>query len=209
MKHLPVVDAFRAILRTTYPERTDLQQIDSYRWFHDRRRVIVGGDLIHDQADAPAYDALDQLKAGVKGQKIRLRGVLKNALPADIDPIDARDGHLDVFAETLKIYESKDTLRTARIYTSVHCYADDLPAAKGKGGRRPVMDRTAVAVEVKRLMDHHDEFSDDDQEWNAQARLVDAIRDKFAPEAADSTIEKYIKEPLAIWRELRSRRPKT
>jgi hypothetical protein len=39
MKHLPVADAFRAILRTTYPERTDLMQIDSYRWFHDRRRV--------------------------------------------------------------------------------------------------------------------------------------------------------------------------
>ena len=159
MRHLPVADAFRAILRTTHPERTDLQQIDSIRWFHDRRRVMVGGELIHDHLDAPAYAAFDLLKAGVKSQKIRLRGMLKNALPDDIDPIDAREGDLDVFAGTLKIYESKATFRTARTYTSVHCYADDLPVPtqsvaqgppsappKAIGSRTPPEQTRALAI---------------------------------------------------------------
>jgi hypothetical protein len=133
MKHLPVAGAFRAILRTTHPERADLQKIDSYRWFHDRQR---GDNLIHDQADAPAYAALDLLKAGVKSQKFRLRGCLNGAVPDDIDPIDAREGRLDVFAGTLQIYESKSTYRTARIYTSVHCYADDLPLGEPEAARK-------------------------------------------------------------------------
>jgi hypothetical protein len=90
---------------------------------------MVGNNLIRDQADAPAYAAFDLLKAGVKSQKIRLRGCLNGALPGDIDPIDAREGELDVFAGTLKIYEGKATFRTARTYTSVHCYTDDLPAS--------------------------------------------------------------------------------
>jgi hypothetical protein len=208
-KLLSTADAFRAILRTTHPERTDLQQIDSYRWFHDRRRVMIGGDIIHDQADAPAYDALDLLKAGIKSRKIRLRGVLKNALPDNIDPIDARDGHLNVFAETLKIYESNDTSRTARIWTSVHCYAGDLPAAKGKGGRKPVLDQTAVAAEVERLMDYHNEFIPGDKDWNALARLYDALRQKFGMELANSTLDPYVKKPLADWREQKRAPPKT
>lgn len=79
---------------------------------------------------------------------------------------------------------------------------------KGKGGRPPKFDRGAVAAEVQRLMDHHDEFSPDDPEWNAQARLVEAICEKFG-EAAPSTVEDYIKEPLAKWRERKAGRPET
>jgi hypothetical protein len=210
MKHLPIADAFRAILRTTHPERTDLQQIDSYRWFHERKVIMVGNNLIQDQADEPAYAALDLLKAGVKGQKIRLRGVLKNALPDDIDPIDAREGELDVFAATLKIYESKETFRTSRIYTSVYCYAADLPRAKGKGGRPPIVNWPTVFTELERLMDHHDEFGPDAPDWNAQARLVEALQefclDKFGVEPDKNTIEANIKAPLAKWRE-RKRHP--
>jgi hypothetical protein len=213
MKILPIADAFRAIIRATNPEREDLQQIDSYRWFHDRQKVMSDGHLIHDQADAPAYAALDLLKANVKGQKIRLRGVLENAQPDDIDPIDAREGELDVFAGTLKIYESKATFRISRIYTGVHCCADDLPLSKGKGGRPPVVDWTVVSRELKRLMDYHDEFGADVPEWNAQARLVECLQrfclEKFGIEPANSTIEGHIKEPLAIWREKKASRPET
>jgi hypothetical protein len=126
-KLLSTGEAFRAILRSAHPERVDLHHIDSNQWFLDRRGLIVGRDLIHDLADEPAYAAYDLLKADVKGQKIRLHGCLNGALAADIDPIDAREGKLDVFAAVLKIYESKDTFRTSRTYTSVHCYADDLP----------------------------------------------------------------------------------
>ena len=131
---LSTVEAFRAILRAKHPEREDLQQIDSYRWFHDRKVVMVDNNLIQDLADEPAYAAFDLIKAGVKSQKIRLRGCLNGALADDIDPIDAREGELDVFAGTLKIYERKATLRTARTYTSVHCYADDLPLPRDGTG---------------------------------------------------------------------------
>lgn len=79
------------------------------------------------------------------------------------------------------------------------------PPTKAKGGRPPKFDHAAVAAEVVRLMDHHGEFSQDDPEWNAQARLTEAIIRRFG-EAAESTIDDYIKEPLAAWRE---RRPKT
>jgi hypothetical protein len=134
-KLLPIVDAFRTILRSTHPEREDLQQIDSYQWFHDRKTVSLNGRIYHDQADEPAYAALDLLNAGVKGQKIRVYGCLNGALAADIDPIDAREGELHVFAAELKIYESKDTSRTSRKYTVLHVYADDLALPKDDGDK--------------------------------------------------------------------------
>jgi hypothetical protein len=84
----------------------------------------------------------------------------------------------------------------------------DLAPRKGKGGRKPVMDQNAVAAEVERLMDYHGEFRADDPEWNAEARLKEAIRKKFG-EAADSTIESYIKAPLAKWRQSKRPSPKT
>jgi hypothetical protein len=81
-------------------------------------------------------------------------------------------------------------------------FEDNKPRAtrepKGKGGRRPRFNQEAVSKEVMRLMDYHGEFSDDDG-WNAQARLNEAIREKFG-EAAPSTVDEYIKEPLAHWR---------
>ncbi|MET4034446.1 hypothetical protein ABIB94_008353 [Bradyrhizobium sp. JR7.2] len=71
--------------------------------------------------------------------------------------------------------------------------------AAAKGGRPLKLSRIAVAAEVTRLMDHHGEFSPDDPEWNAQARLREALIRKFG-EAAPSTVDEYIKEPLAAWR---------
>lgn len=84
------------------------------------------------------------------------------------------------------------------------------PAAqlKGKGGRPRKFSSAAVADEVWLLMDHHGEFCADDPDWNAQARLVEAIRAKFG-EASDSTLEDYIKEPLAAWRKAKAPSPET
>jgi hypothetical protein len=79
---------------------------------------------------------------------------------------------------------------------------------KGKGGRPPKFDRAAVTAEVRRLMDHHGEFSADDPEWNAQARLIEALRLRFG-EASDSTLEEYMKKPLATWRDEKAASPKT
>jgi hypothetical protein len=134
MKYLPLPDAFRALLRTTHPERTDLQQIDSIQWFHRRRTVMKGGKLFHDQADAPAFDAYDLLIASVKSHKIKIRGMLEgaNAQIEDIDPIYAREGQLDIFAGTLKVFAGKTSSRIARTYTGVDCYADDLPLPIGQ-----------------------------------------------------------------------------
>jgi hypothetical protein len=82
-------------------------------------------------------------------------------------------------------------------------FVAQLARPKGKGGRPPKFDQAAVGAEVQRLMDHNSEFSTDDPDWNAQARLIEALREKFG-EASDSTFEEYIKEPLADWRAQRS-----
>jgi transposase len=81
--------------------------------------------------------------------------------------------------------------------------------AKGKGGRPRKLDNAAVSAEVGRLMDHHDEFSSDDPDWNGLVRLYDALREKFGIELADSTLEQYVKEPIAQWRQGRRTSPKT
>jgi hypothetical protein len=198
---LSTVEAYRAIVRAKYPERDDLLQIESLHQMRYAKQLGI-------KDPNPAHEVLDLLRTGVASRKIRLYGVLKNCLPADIDPIDARAGELSVFDGTLKIYESKDTLRTSRIYTSVHCYANDLPLPKGKGGRPPKLDKAAVSAEVGRLMDHHGEFSADDPDWNAQVRLIEALRKEFG-EASDSTFEEYIKQPLTDWRARRKAPPET
>jgi hypothetical protein len=89
--------------------------------------------------------------------------------------------------------------RTIGVPHWIYLLKADMAPRKGKGGRKPVMDQNAVATEVERLMGYHGEFRADDPEWNAEARLKEAIRGKFG-EAADSTIESYIKAPLANWR---------
>jgi hypothetical protein len=203
---LPLADAFRAIVRASAPGREDLLQINSYQWFHDQQQLPDGlfGEPIRREEDRPAYEALSVLRDGVASGRIGLRGISNTKPPADIDPIHAQQGNLDVFAGKLT-FEHSDVFRTKEKYTSVYVYAVDLPLPKGKGGRTPRFDRAAVAAEVWRLMDYNGEFRPDDP-WDAQARLIEAVRAKFG-EAADSTIEEYIKEPLAKWRE--SKRPKT
>jgi hypothetical protein len=147
MKYLPLPDAFRALLRTTHPERTDLQQIDSIHWFHDRKTVRLERKIYHDQADAPAFDAYDLLVASVKSHKIRIRGMLEgaNAQIEDIDQIYAREGKLDIFPGTLKVFAGKASFRIARTYTGVDCYADDLPLPIGQ--TVDVCHRTEAAIE--------------------------------------------------------------
>lgn len=104
---------------------------------------------------------------------------------------------------------------TARCTREIFVRRDDvdklvahLDGPKGKGGRPRKFDQDAVAAEVRRLMDHHGEFSTDDPDWNAQIRLVEAVRYRFG-EASDSTLEEYIKQPLAHWRAQKHSSPKT
>jgi hypothetical protein len=103
--------------------------------------------------------------------------------------------------------------RTIGVPHWIYLLQADVAPPKGKGGRKTVVDWSTVDKEVERLMDHHMEFGADAPDWNAQARLVEAIQrfcfDKFGTEPGKTTVEDRIKEPLAKWRARRTARPKT
>jgi hypothetical protein len=81
------------------------------------------------------------------------------------------------------------------------------------GGRKPVVNWGMVGREVFRLMELHDEFSVDDPDWNAQARLEEAVenycRTTFQNVPSESTIRDNIRKPLAQWRLWRKSRSET
>jgi hypothetical protein len=93
------------------------------------------------------------------------------------------------------------------VFWSIHAYLSTAKTIKSgkKQGRPPNINWGIVEAEVFRLMDHHDEFSPDDPEWNAQARLEEAIREfinrQFGiDDVAESTIRHRIKSSLDNWR---------
>jgi hypothetical protein len=81
-------------------------------------------------------------------------------------------------------------------------------AAPHPRGRKPAGNWKIVDAEVFRLMDYHGEFSDDDPEWNAQARLEAAIADfcqkKFNKPPSEATIRAHVCQFLKRWRQSRS-----
>jgi hypothetical protein len=76
------------------------------------------------------------------------------------------------------------------------------------GGRKPVADWKMVEEEIFRLMNYHGEFSSDDPEWNAQARLEEAIadfcEDKFKKLPSETTIKEHVRQTLERWRRSRT-----
>ena len=87
----------------------------------------------------------------------------------------------------------------------LHQQARSVPTKlSARGGRPPLVDWTLVKAEAFRLMDHHDEFSADDPEWNAQVRLEEAIQkfcvSKFGVEPATSTLRGHLGQALKDWR---------
>jgi hypothetical protein len=88
------------------------------------------------------------------------------------------------------------------------------PATANKGGRRrgrpPAVDWSVVETEVLRLMDENGNFGADSPEWNARARLEEAIESfcesKFMARPARSTIQEHI-EPWLIQWEAKRRSP--
>ena len=72
------------------------------------------------------------------------------------------------------------------------------PKAGRRGGRPPAYDWNAIRQVVFELMDHHDEFSVDDPEWNAQARLEEKLCDKFG--VSTSALREQLPNMLKDWR---------
>jgi hypothetical protein len=81
--------------------------------------------------------------------------------------------------------------------------------AKRRTGRPPKLDWSAVEVEVFQLMDHHGEFSPNDREWNAQAKLEAAVQDlcklKLHTDISVSRIKEKLPEMLQRWRDKKSK----
>jgi len=89
--------------------------------------------------------------------------------------------------------------------------ADGERPSMNKGGRPPVVDWEVVKYEVFRLMEHHANFSPDDPEWNAQARLEEKIedfcRDKFGMRPGRTTIQDHIAPWLREWKQGKTATP--
>ena len=86
-------------------------------------------------------------------------------------------------------------------------WIDDLTgkAPPNKRGRKPKFDWSAIQAEAVRLMDHHGEFSPDDPEWNAQARIEAALF-SFCSRLGDAEpsvtqLREYVRAWLSDWRE--------
>jgi hypothetical protein len=86
-------------------------------------------------------------------------------------------------------------------------------ASANRGGRPPAVDWTVVKSEMLRLMDYHQDFGADSPEWNARARLEEALRNfcakKFKTTPVNSTIQSHIQPWLADWRAAKRRSPET
>src|SRR3984893_7145240 len=81
-----------------------------------------------------------------------------------------------------------------------------LSPCKRSGGRRAGYNWSAIEQEAYRLMDHHGDFSGDDEEWNHQSCLVKALlqfcQHRFGVEPDESTFRKTNRIPqwLTTWR---------
>jgi hypothetical protein len=69
-----------------------------------------------------------------------------------------------------------------------------------KPGTKPKFDWAAVKQKTFELMGYHGDFSDDDPEWNALARLEEAIRKEMNIEPAESTLRTKVKQYYDEWR---------
>ncbi len=109
-----------------------------------------------------------------------------------------REGILKLFPANAPIDEKSEQAEAGR-------------PSMNKGGRPPVVDWDVVKSEFFRLMEHHDNFSPDDPEWNAQARLEEKIegfcRNKFGRRPGRTTIQERIAPWLREWKQRKTATP--
>jgi hypothetical protein len=80
-------------------------------------------------------------------------------------------------------------------------YPESKPKAR-RSGRPPAYDWDAIRQAAIDLMEHNGEFSVDDPEWNAQARLEDALVDQFG--ASTSALRERLPKFLNDWRKTKA-----
>jgi hypothetical protein len=71
-----------------------------------------------------------------------------------------------------------------------------------RGGRPPAYDWEAIRKATLELMDENGDFSTDDPAWNAQARLEEALNDRFGVEK--SALRVRLPSFLNDWRKLKA-----
>ena len=69
-----------------------------------------------------------------------------------------------------------------------------------KRGRPRVIDPVILRETVFKLMDQHGDFTPEDPEWNARARLEEAIRIELGIEPAPSTLAVAVPPYIEEWR---------
>jgi hypothetical protein len=127
---LTLTEAFRTILRASYPSRPALaDEVDGRDYF---RPPLDGSKRPVEEVQAVS-DALDILKDAIANQSVRLHGRLDLAgeRPADIYPTEITRAGISVFDNVLDVWQP--TTRVSRfrqlpIYLNVHCYAADIMA---------------------------------------------------------------------------------
>jgi hypothetical protein len=79
----------------------------------------------------------------------------------------------------------------------------DVPE-KAKRGAKPKYSWDLIETEFRRLMDHHGDFDVSDPEWDAQARLEEALNEfcqkAWQREPSPSTLRERLPGWLAVWR---------
>src|SRR5260370_34115682 len=103
-KLIELADAFRAILPSIYRQRPSLaDEIQSEEFFRSPFDESTGWRL-DPEVQAAAF-ALAVLKDAIVSQSVRLHGRLPDSLPADINPTEVKWSGINVFENTLEVWE--------------------------------------------------------------------------------------------------------
>jgi len=134
---VPLVEAFRAILRAMYPGQPKLANKIPTRsgWelpypkyditLPKRVRRLIRGKVKTAKKEMAKFKEARELFGGLVARKdLRLRGTLDPRKPLeDIDPADAGVGVVDILAAELRVFLNG---KIVRIYHQVRCYETDV-----------------------------------------------------------------------------------
>jgi hypothetical protein len=145
-KMLTLTESFRTILRAGYPSRPAVaDEIQSYRYFHSAPWCHCRLRRLDPEAQA-ADEAEAALKDGVMSESVRLRAILGDNRPDDIEPMEVAWNGIHIFDNTLKVYEGGRTLQTFR---KVRCYAADIDVLIGVAGNGAAKVAPAKKLPIK------------------------------------------------------------